>query len=130
MTLVQRFSDIYENHLLSVGLAAGLCMGAGFVIGLFVFYLAEPYSLVTEARVRTAWIAAIVGSIIGCAVVSLFGLELQFLTFAAFLILGSLTATVSGLIPLTIGLSVMRRVAGIPKSDFSKSHEGRERLKD
>ncbi len=105
-------------------------MGAGFVIGIVVFYLAEPYSLVAEARVRTAWIAAIFGSIIGCAVAILFGMELQLLTFAGFLTLGSLTATVSGLLPLTLGLSVVRRVAGIPKSDFSKSHEGKERLKD
>ena len=100
------------------------------MIGLCVFFLAEPYSLVADARIRTAWIAAIVGSTIGCAVVILFGLDVQLLTFAGFLILGSLTATVSGLLPLTFGLSVVRRVAGIAKSDFSKSHEGRERLKD
>ncbi|MCX6968628.1 MAG: hypothetical protein NTV93_00540 [Verrucomicrobia bacterium] len=130
MTVVQFLSDIYLNHLLSVGLAAGSCVGAGFVIGLCVFFLAEPYSLVADARIRTAWIAAIVGSIIGCAVVILFGLELHFLTFAAFLLLGSLTATVSGLLPLTLGLLLLRRVAGIEKSDFSKSHEGNERLKD
>lgn len=130
MRVVQQINDLCEGHLPCVSLAVGLCAGAGFAIGIIVFFFAEPYSLVADARIRAAWIAAIIGSIIGCAVVILFGLQPHFLTFAAFLFLGSLMATISGLLPLTLGLLLLRRVAGIAKSDFSKSHEGKERLKD
>jgi len=126
MTIALLLSD----HLLFVCLTAGLCVGAGFSVGLIVFFLAEPYSLVVDARVRTTWIAAIIGSIVGCAALFLFGLEPKFPTFAGFLFLGSLASTASGLLPLTFGLSALRRVAGIPKSDFSRSYCGRERLKD
>ncbi|MEI6553441.1 MAG: hypothetical protein WCO09_02635, partial [bacterium] len=104
--------------------------GAGVAIGLLLFFLAEPYSLVVDVRNRAAWIASVSGSVICCCIVFCFGLDSHPLIFAGFLVLGAVTSGGSGLLLLTLGLPALRRATGISKNDRLRSHQGQERLKD
>jgi len=121
---------LLQEHLVPISLSTVLCMGVGAAIGLLCYFCAEPYSLVVDVRKRTAWIAAVSGSIVCCCIVFVFGLDSNSLTFAGFLFLGAATSSASGLLPLTFGLSALRRATGVFKEDCLRSHQGKERLKN
>ena len=116
--------------MIPISLSVVLCIGVGAAVGMLIFHHAEPYSLVVDVRKRAAWIAAVGGSIVCCCIVIGFGLASNPLTFAGFLLFGAVTSSGTGLLPLTFGLPVLRRLAGVSKEHCVKSHRGKERLKD
>lgn len=130
MVVFQRSLHLFQEHLVPISLSVVLCIGVGATVGLLIFYHAEPYSLVVDVRKRAAWIAAVSGSIICCGIVIGFGLASNPLAFAGFLVFGAVTSSGSGLLPLTYGLPVLRRAAGVSTEHRAKSHRGKERLKD
>jgi len=130
MIVFKRLLHLFQEHLFPISLSLVLCLGVGAVIGLLCFFCAEPYSLVVDARKRAAWIAAVSGGIVCCCIIYVFGLVSNPLTFAGFLFLGAVTSCGSGLLPLTFGLSALRRAAGLSNADSLRSHQGKERLKN
>ena len=129
MIFFERLLHLFQEHLVPISLSVVLCTGVGAAIGLLCFFCAEPYSLVVDVRKRAAWIAAVSGGIVCCCIIYVFGLFSNSLTFAGFLFLGAVTSSGSGLLPLTFGLSALRRAAGVSKGDCLRSHQGKERLK-
>lgn len=127
----ERILHTFQEHLIIISLSVVLCIGVGTTVGLVCFYFAEPYSLLEDARKSTAWIAAMIGSIVCCGIVFAFDITLSPLTFAGYLFFGAVTSIGSGLLPLTFGLPVLRRLVGVLNNEqCAKSHRGKERLKD
>ena len=116
MVIVERLLHLIQQHLIPIGLSVILSSGAGAVIGLLLFYYAEPYSLVVDVRVKAAWITSVSGGVICCCIIFVFDIAPNPLTFAGFLFSGAVISSGSGLLPLTVGLPALRRSIGISKN--------------
>lgn len=131
MTFFTVLLHFFHSHLRTISLSFVLCIGVGVSVGLLCYFFAEQNALVGDVRKKAAWIAAMCGTLVCCCIVFVSNLTLNPLTFAGFLIFGSVTSGGSALFLLTLGLPVLRGVTNTYYKDPPlKSHKGKKRLKD